>query len=237
MKKAYYFSSRQIFIATALIVVAILVVDRFFWNGFGFNKSATDPLNPETQAMMRAHGDMLMSSADKAIAVATAAVAKAPETPSVAAGTDKIAVDTKDAWQPAAKDAPQPTIPLSERISVYRPVQLNPHPTDMPVVGEQVTLPLFNGKKYVAEVQNTAVSANGDYSWRGHLTGLGEGQQDSYPVVMTYGEHSIFATITTPEGAYTLESVDGLGWLYKNPSFPELSAPGTNDFLDVDSTR
>ncbi len=233
MKKAYYFSSRQIIIATALIVLAILVVDRFVLNGFMSTRNATDPLNPEAQALMRAHGGILMASADKAIAIATAATATTAESPAAPASQGKPVSDTDDAWQPAAHDAPEPSIPLNNRISVYRPVQLNPHPTDLPIVGEQVTLPMFNGKKFVADVQTTSVSANGDYTWRGHLTGQG----DSYPVVMTYGEHSTFATITTPDGAYTLESVDGLGWLYKNPSFPELSTPGTNDFLEVDSAH
>jgi len=233
MKKAYHFSSRQILIATALIVLAILAVDRFVLNGFMSGKNATDPLNPEAQALMRAHGGILMASADKAIAAATAATETVADAPVAPAAQDKMAPDANDAWQPAAHDAPEPSIPLSNRISVYRPVQLNPHPTDLPIVGEQVTLPMFNGKKFVADVQSTVVNSNGDYTWRGHLTGQG----DSYPVVMTYGEHSTFATITTPEGAYTLESVDGLGWLYKNPSFPELSTPGTNDFLEVDSTR
>jgi hypothetical protein len=81
----------------------------------------------------------------------------------------------------------------------------------------------------VADVQSTTTNPNGDYTWSGHLQGHGT----DYPVVMTYGEHSIFATITTPEGSYTMESIDGLGWLYKNPAEVELSNPGAKDFLDV----
>lgn len=229
MKKAYYFSTRQIVVATALIVVAILVVGRLVHKPGG--RGDADPLNPTTPALMQARGGILMAELDKAVANATAAMSTPPAANSPIPVTGKQdAGDSNAVWQPAATDAGDPKIPLSDRISVYQRVQVNPRPADLPIAGEQVTLPMFNGKKWVAEVQTTTVSPNGDYTWRGHLVDHG----DDYPVVMTYGEHSTFATITTPDGAYTLESVDGLGWLYKNPSFPELSAPGTNDFLEVD---
>lgn len=233
MKKAYHFSTRQIIVVTALIVVAIFVLGRLVGNNFLGGKN-TDPLSPETQALMQARGGILMTELDKAAANATAALT----TPPKASGPVPTVVgqdsgDSAAAWQPAAKDAGEPAIPLSDRISVYQRVQVTAHPTGLPIAGEQVTLPMFNGKNLVADVQTAVVSPNGDYTWRGHLADHG----DDYPVVMTYGEHSTFATITTPDGAYTLESVDGLGWLYKNPSFPELSAPGTNDFLEVDPAR
>jgi hypothetical protein len=235
MKKVYYFSTRQILITTALLALVIIVVDRFVGYDFLAGRKATDPLNPETQALMRTHGNLLMANADKAVTAAAAAVADKPAAtmPASPVAQGALPESGNEAWQTAPHDAPRPSIPLSDRISVYQPVQLDPHPADLPIVGEQVTLPMFNGKKVVAEVQGAVVSENGDYTWRGHLVGQG----DDYPVVMTYGEHSTFATITTPEGAYTLESVDGSGWLYKNPSFPELSAPGTNDFLEVEKPQ
>jgi hypothetical protein len=40
--------------------------------------------------------------------------------------------------------------------------------------------------------------------------------------------------VTTPEGSYTMESIDGSGWLYKNPAEIELSIAGAPDFLEVD---
>lgn len=138
------------------------------------------------------------------------------------------AVENKS-WQMANVKAATPKIPLSEKISQYAIVQLEQHPAQFPAVGEQVQLPMLNGQSLMAIVQSTTSNPNGDYTWSGHLQGHG----DDYPVVMTYGEHSIFATITTPDGSYTMESLDGLGWLYKNPAEIELSNPGAKDFLDV----
>jgi hypothetical protein len=132
-------------------------------------------------------------------------------------------------WQMGSVTSATPKIPLSEKITDYAIVELEQHPAQLPAVGEQIKLSMLNGQQLVADVQSTTTNPNGDYTWSGHLQGYGT----DYPVVMTYGERSIFATITTPEGSYTMESLDGLGWLYKNPAEIELSNPGAKDFLDV----
>jgi hypothetical protein len=126
-----------------------------------------------------------------------------------------------------------PKITLSERISDYAIVALEQHPARFPAAGEQIQLPMLNGKQVLVNVESSTANPNGDYTWSGHLDGFGS----DYPVVMTYGEHSIFATITTPEGSYTMESLDGSGWLYKNPAEVELSTPGAKDFLEIDSAH
>lgn len=132
-------------------------------------------------------------------------------------------------WEMGSVKTATPSIPLSEKITDYAVVQLEQNLAQVPAVGEQVQLPMLGGQSVVANVESTTKNPNGDYTWTGHLEGYGT----DYPVVMTYGEHSIFATITTPEGSYTMESIDGLGWLYKNPAEVELSNPGAKDFLDV----
>lgn len=136
-------------------------------------------------------------------------------------------------WQMAGVKSQAPSIPLSERISDYVIVELPQTLQDLPSVGEQVSLPMLHGKMLVAKVESATTLFNGDYTWSGHLEGFGT----DYPVVMTYGESSVFATITTPEGSYTMESTDGLGWLYKNPAEAELSHPGANDFLEIESLQ
>lgn len=133
-------------------------------------------------------------------------------------------------WQMGGVKAATPSIPLSEKISDYGIVELQQKPASFPAVGEQVLLPMLHGKNVVAIVESSVNLANGDYSWSGHLHGHGT----DYPVVMTYGERSVFATITTPDGSYSMESTDGVGWLYKNPAEIELSNPGAKDFLEID---
>lgn len=137
--------------------------------------------------------------------------------------------DLPSSWQMGGVKSDTPAISLSEKISEYAIVQLDQNASQLPSVGQQIQLPMLNGAAVVANVETANTNPNGDYTWSGHLQGYGT----DYPVVMTYGEHSIFATITTPQGSYTMESIDGLGWLYKNPAEIELSNPGAKDFMEV----
>ena len=154
----------------------------------------------------------------------------APVKSAMKAATISADATPKAGWVVGDVKASVPTIPLNERISQYQIVNVE-HPETYPEAGQQMSLPMLNGKEVVVNIESTSVLQNGDHSWSGHLEGSGT----DYPVVMTYGENSIFATITTPEGSYTMESVNGSGWLYKNPSEFELSNPGFKDFLEVDS--
>ncbi len=144
--------------------------------------------------------------------------------------SESVKVDVKNnAWKIGGVKSPIPSIPLNEKIVAYEIVEIDQHPESIPQIGEQVELPMLHGQKVMVDVQSIATSPNGDQSWSGHL----QGQGTDYPVIMTYGEHSIFAMITTPEGSYSMVSVDGLGWLYKNPSEFELSAAGSKDYLET----
>ena len=122
----------------------------------------------------------------------------------------------------------KPSIPLNTQVREYEAVKAE-KPKTLPGVGDQVELPLLNGESATVEIKSSVVTRNGDYSWSGHLEGYG----DDYPVVVTYGDSSSFAMITTPNGSYSMESVNGVGWLYKNPSEHELSHPGVEDYLEI----
>ena len=132
------------------------------------------------------------------------------------------------AWTIGDVKSATPTFTLNENVSQYEIVKIE-NPEIYPAVGQTISLPMLKGKNVTVNVQSAVTLQNGDYSWSGHLEGFG----DDFPVVMTYGPHSIFATITTPEGSYSMESIDGAGWLYKNPSEFELMKPGSNDYVEV----
>jgi cytoskeletal protein RodZ len=162
------------------------------------------------------------------LAQASLAVAKKSQVPQTSQ-TEMPSGALQTSWQMGDVKSETPAIRLSEKISEYAIVQLDQNAAEHPSVGQQIQLPMLNGASVVAKVEAANTNPNGDYTWSGHVQGYGT----DYPVVMTYGEHSIFATITTPQGSYTMESIDGLGWLYKNPAEIELSNPGAKDFMDV----
>jgi hypothetical protein len=138
-----------------------------------------------------------------------------------------------DAWGMADATVATPTMPLPGGVSVYEPVSVDMDNPAYPQAGQHTSVTMPGGERLQVNIETSTTNPNGDYTWRGHLDGHG----DEYPVVMTYGGNSVFATVTTPNGSYTLESVNGSGWIYKNPSEFELSNPGANDFLEIPHGR
>ena len=149
-----------------------------------------------------------------------------------ATGTDSATatetVVSSSPWHVDQQKQRSPAFMLNDDVREYEVVNTEPVP-HYPDAGEQIQLTLLNGEQIVVNVKSSKVTRNGDYSWSGHLDGYG----DDYPVVMTYGKTSTFAMITTPQGSYSMESVDGVGWLYKNPAEHELTSPGQEDFLEI----
>lgn len=117
-----------------------------------------------------------------------------------------------------------PTVPLSNQIREFETVSSRKL---FPKAGDKVELPLLDGTAVTVDVASVKVTESGDYVWSGHL----EGRQQDYPVVVTQGPHTSFGMITTPQGSYSMETVDGVGWLYKNPAEPEISTG--RDYLEI----
>lgn len=92
--------------------------------------------------------------------------------------------------------------------------------------GEQVTLPLPGGGEAQVVVESRKRSESGSISWVGRLQGV----EGNYPVVYTQGRDSAFASIMTPTTTYSLESVKGRGWIYRNPEIHNLAPDGSPDF-------
>ena len=127
---------------------------------------------------------------------------------------------------------PENAIPLEEKIQSREPVTLDPGQAAEVAVGDVIQLPLPGTSQYQAVVDRVSVGDNGETNWTGYL----QGYDTDYPVVFTLGAQSGFATITTPEGQYAMEAVDGSGWVYKTPELIDLVDPDQPDFLITDGT-
>jgi hypothetical protein len=227
--KMYYLSAKQITLIVAVVVVFGFIVLHFMGKGIFNTGPSNKGVGSDVQGVMLARGEMLLASADTAIAAADSALAAAEEVKETIVSSPK----KDELWAAASAETPAPSIRLSEKITAYEAIQVNPHPDAYPTTGDQVVLSMLGGQKITVNVESMTTHPNGDYSWSGHVQGYG----DDYPVAMTYGERATFATITTPQGAYSMESVNGSGWVYKNPAIVELSAPGTKDFIEVENAR
>lgn len=212
-----------------LLTLLVVVIAIYFWNVTKPAETFT-PEQKVMQPMPMATGGGDLISAEKALVEANKALAQqAP----VRELTESPAVtqESTPAWRIANTETV--SMPVPNGVAVYEPVSVDMDSPVYPSPGEQVSLPLPGGETVKATVKSSNENPNGDYSWRGHLDGYGT----DYPVVMTYGGSSVFATVTTPKGSYTLESINGSGWVYKNPAEVELSDPGKNDYLEIPHTH
>lgn len=228
----------QKWFALAFTAIALYV---FFWTSLSPQPTPGSPANgidevavplPQAFTHIDLQTNVSLQAADQALEAANAALVadKVPEV--VAAQAAPVAQvtsqATSQAWQVGDHRAATPAIPLNERIVDYTIVEMDSQPASYPGVGEAVELPMLNGETIVADVESVVTNPNGDYTWRGHLQGHG----DAYPIVMTYGATSTMATITTPAGSYSMTSVKGSGWLYKNPAEVQLVDGLHNDYLE-----
>ncbi|HVK99713.1 MAG TPA: hypothetical protein VM553_07875 [Dongiaceae bacterium] len=192
--------------------------------------NASQPL-PAAQPTPQPSPQQILVNAQWALASADAALYEAEQ-----AADDSVATDQDDStgeshrldWSFTTDSERKPPFQLDSQIRDFSMVAVESKPAYVPTPGEQVVVPMLDGKEVTVDVKSSKVMENGDYTWSGHL----QGYDTDYPVVMTYGKTSTFATITTPEGAYSMQAVNGTGWLYKNPSEAELSGPGQDDFLE-----
>lgn len=229
MKIHSFTAAQKIFGIAALVFIVVLALNIFLYEAAMPLPSPEFVAHATTRAELPASSKLVAAPAIKGFNPQS--VQLSPEKVDEPKKSNDEALAVEAPWQMADVKADAPSIPLGEEIAVYAIVELPQKSVHFPAVGEQVSLPMLRGKAVTAKVKSTLTLANGDYSWSGHLEGYGT----DYPVVMTYGERAIFATITTPEGSYSMESMDGVGWLYKNPAEVELSAVGANDYLDIDA--
>ena len=224
MKTTYHLTHKQLlwvalfFLSMGLS--AIYFLDTSYFHSRQLNAAG---INSQAVTVMLQRGETLVATSNKTIAEIQKLVV-----PELAATTKATEPATQPLWQTAGNKSGAPSIPLSDRITAYQIIEVETNPATYPLIGQQITLPLLNGNNVSAKVESIQVHPNGDYSLRGHVNGYG----NEYPITMTYGEQHVFATITTPEGSYSMESLNGLGWLYKNPAEPELTTPGNNDFVE-----
>lgn len=134
------------------------------------------------------------------------------------------------AWVIASASDESADFYLDASINVYEPVNLTAQsPANRVAAGDTVAFALPEGVNVEVTVVGSKENNMGGHSWQGYL----KGHNDDYPVIYTQGATSSFATITTENGSYTMEAVNGLGWIYKNPSMIALNTSDFSDQLDL----
>ena len=116
-------------------------------------------------------------------------------------------------WQAAEVDADFPLAEPGEGAEQPQPIALQGGELGQAQVGDSVTLPLPDGSTLEARVTRVELQRGGERNWQGEIRVDG----DSYPVNFTVGKQATFGFIGTPQGSYSVETLGGKGWVYKNP--------------------
>lgn len=215
---ATQFKAKPRYFLLLLILLALIGAIYFLLPSYDHSASPPARVPAESQS-----GERPPAAAHSGAAVSRASTESITEVPVKPAATSTAI----SAWQ--RNNTGSAAVALPEGVVIYESVTIDMDSPVFPEPGEQVALELPEGGLVNATVISSNENPNGDYSWRGYLDGYGT----DYPVVMTYGANSVFATVTTPKGSYTLVSVSGSGWIYKNPSEFELSQPGVEDHMEI----
>ena len=77
-------------------------------------------------------------------------------------------------------------------------------------IGDAITLPEIDGQQYVVHVIRREVNSNQSVTIKASI----EGESSRYYSLMTEGEKTSFITVTSPEGVYEMETVNGEGYVY-----------------------
>lgn len=138
-------------------------------------------------------------------------------------------------WTPTDQPYPEDFLSLPEEVSDKTPINLDPKELDVIATGDSISFSLPGNYQFDAVVKKTTYSRNGDKTLIGHLDGATSPDGDAYPVILTLGSNTTFATILTPYGSYSMETINGQGWIYKNPPRSILETAETDVVIPDDS--
>lgn len=114
-------------------------------------------------------------------------------------------------WQELGNDEDLSYVKIDENIQGARKIKMDVELLKKVVPGDQLQLPMLGGNEYTVNVEKVKESKNNTHV-RGHINIAG----DSYLATMTQGEKLTFATVSTPNGTYDVQLVDGKGWVYNS---------------------
>ncbi|NVJ50108.1 MAG: hypothetical protein HWE13_00415 [Gammaproteobacteria bacterium] len=219
-------------ILTALAVLALLTA----WGWWRANQSLAD----QSSVMQSESRVTSLESASAPTAVKTSPLGRNPaptemtaEVNSTAASASELSLTVSDefasvtgsAWRLNDNDLLDYKTFPHPKVLQFDAIALDAEAILLAEAGERLELPVTADQKLQGQVANNTIDRRGNVVVTGYLEGYG----DRYPFIITHGEQSTFAMVTSPQGSFSIETVNGIGWVYQNPSEEELSAPGYND--------
>ena len=141
----------------------------------------------------------------------------------------KIMEEIKSLYTELDKDTLLKELPNKHSIQPTLAVQVSSNSISSLEVGDTIQLPNIGQVSYEAIIKKKVTHDNGSVSVTGNLTGS---QNSQYSVVFTEGKKTSYASFTTPEGAFEIETVNGQGYVYSVQDMEnQLIDPNKEDIL------
>ncbi|WP_211829781.1 hypothetical protein [Kistimonas asteriae] len=138
-------------------------------------------------------------------------------------------------WAPTDNLPSDGMLTLPEEVTDRTAINLDADELDVVATGDSVSFTLPGNHHYDAVIEKTTYNGNGDKTLTGYLAGTQSPDGGTYPVIITQGESTSFATITSPYGSYSMETINGQGWIYKNPPRSMLETAETDAIVPQES--
>jgi len=95
-------------------------------------------------------------------------------------------------------------------------------------VGDVIYTPLLKGDIFEVKITDRTVNKNKSVSVSGNLV-----EDSMFGATFTESKKSAFATISTPNGTYEVEAIDGKGYVYTDHDLAKRINPKIKDYIEV----
>ena len=119
--------------------------------------------------------------------------------------------NAQNIYQEVDKEELLAKLPHKKRIPPILGIEVIQNSIAQLAVGNVIKLPTIGQVEYEAEISKKITHKNGSISVTGNLVG---DQNEQHAVILTEGKNTSYASISTPEGAFEIETINGVGYVY-----------------------
>ncbi|CAA6810323.1 MAG: Unknown protein [uncultured Sulfurovum sp.] len=103
------------------------------------------------------------------------------------------------------------TMPHKKMVQSVLAIEVTQNSIAQLSVGDIIKLPALGQVEYEAKITKKISHKNGSTSVTGNLVG---DQNEKHSVILTEGKSTSYASISTPEGAFEIQTINGVGYVY-----------------------
>jgi len=124
---------------------------------------------------------------------------------------DRVKSEPIEIMSEIAIDDLKISLPPREDVKPVMAIAMNSEKVLHLTIGDEIEIPLPNGV-YRAIIESKKINPSISLALTGNLE---DDDNNNYSITLTQGKRSVFATVTSPDGAFEIEVKDGKGYIYR----------------------